>query len=45
MNNAGIGLTGTSWEGLDNWHKIFDVNVFGYARTDNKLGRQDTLIL
>jgi len=29
MNNAGIGLKGTSWEGLDNWHKIFDVNVFG----------------
>ncbi|KAI5116649.1 hypothetical protein M0805_004960 [Coniferiporia weirii] len=29
MNNAGIGLKGTSWEGLDNWKKIFDVNVFG----------------
>jgi len=29
MNNAGIGPKGTSWEGLDNWHKIFDVNVFG----------------
>uniref|UniRef100_A0A8H8CF24 NAD(P)-binding protein n=1 Tax=Psilocybe cubensis TaxID=181762 RepID=A0A8H8CF24_PSICU len=29
MNNAGIGLKGTSWEGLDNWHKIFEVNVFG----------------
>ncbi|KAF9813239.1 hypothetical protein IEO21_05725 [Rhodonia placenta] len=29
MNNAGIGLNGTSWDGLDNWHKIFDVNVFG----------------
>jgi NAD(P)-dependent dehydrogenase (short-subunit alcohol dehydrogenase family) len=29
MNNAGIGLQGTSWGGLDNWHKIFDVNVFG----------------
>lgn len=32
MNNAGIGLIGTSWEGLDNWKKIFDVNVFGYVR-------------
>ncbi|KAG6841107.1 hypothetical protein C0991_001795 [Blastosporella zonata] len=29
MNNAGIGATGTSWSGLDNWHKIFDVNLFG----------------
>ncbi|KAF8226024.1 NAD(P)-binding protein [Tricholoma matsutake] len=29
MNNAGIGLTGTSWGGLDNWHKIFEVNLFG----------------
>ena len=33
MNNAGIGAKGTSWEGLDNWHKIFEVNVFGYALT------------
>ena len=29
LNNAGIGLKGTSWDGLDNWHKIFDVNLFG----------------
>jgi hypothetical protein len=29
MNNAGIGPKGTSWKGLDNWHKIFEVNVFG----------------
>ncbi|KAI0952941.1 hypothetical protein AcW1_007291 [Taiwanofungus camphoratus] len=29
MNNAGIGPRGTSWEGLDNWHKVFEVNVFG----------------
>lgn len=29
MNNAGIGLRGTSWEGLENWHKIIDVNLFG----------------
>jgi NAD(P)-dependent dehydrogenase (short-subunit alcohol dehydrogenase family) len=29
MNNAGIGNKGTSWDGLDNWHKVFDVNVFG----------------
>lgn len=31
MNNAGIGPRGTSWEGLDNWHKVFEVNVFGYV--------------
>jgi len=29
MNNAGVGDKGTSWEGLDNWHKVFNVNVFG----------------
>ncbi|CCM05741.1 uncharacterized protein FIBRA_07973 [Fibroporia radiculosa] len=29
MNNAGIGPTGTSWEGLDAWHNIFDVNLWG----------------
>ncbi|KAI0088531.1 NAD(P)-binding protein [Irpex rosettiformis] len=29
VNNAGIGPIGKSWEGLDNWHKVFDVNVFG----------------
>ncbi|KAF8817117.1 NAD(P)-binding protein [Phlegmacium glaucopus] len=29
MNNAGIGIKGTSWDGIDNWHKIFDVNLFG----------------
>jgi len=29
LNNAGIGIKGTSWEGLDNWHKVFSVNVFG----------------
>jgi len=29
MNNAGIGDKGTSWDGVDNWHKVFEVNVFG----------------
>ncbi|KAF8194155.1 hypothetical protein BJ912DRAFT_959578 [Pholiota molesta] len=29
MNNAGIGNKGTSWDGIDNWRKIFDVNLFG----------------
>lgn len=31
MNNAGIGLRGTSWEGMENWHKVFDVNLFGWV--------------
>lgn len=29
MNNAGIANKGTSWEGIDNWHQVFEVNVFG----------------
>ncbi|KAI0754559.1 NAD(P)-binding protein [Daedaleopsis nitida] len=29
MNNAAIGIKGSSWTGLDSWHKIFDVNLFG----------------
>ncbi|KAH7872305.1 NAD-P-binding protein [Lentinula edodes] len=29
MNNAGIGLKGTSWDGINNWKTIFDVNLFG----------------
>lgn len=29
MNNAGIGARGTSWDGMENWKKIFDVNLFG----------------
>lgn len=35
MNNAGIGISGTSWEGLDNWRKIFDVNVFGVVNVQH----------
>ncbi|KAF9474208.1 NAD(P)-binding protein [Pholiota conissans] len=29
MNNAGIGNKGTSWDGLENWHKVISVNLFG----------------
>ncbi|KAG6812501.1 hypothetical protein H0H92_002500 [Tricholoma furcatifolium] len=30
LNNAGVGdHNGTSWEGLDVWHKIFNINLFG----------------
>ncbi|KAG2010383.1 short-chain dehydrogenase/reductase SDR [Coprinopsis cinerea AmutBmut pab1-1] len=29
LNNAGIAAKGTSWDGMENWKKIFDVNVFG----------------
>ncbi|KAF9046342.1 hypothetical protein BJ165DRAFT_1346103 [Panaeolus papilionaceus] len=32
MNNAGIGDKGTSWAGIDSWHKVFNVNLFGYVR-------------
>ncbi|EKM49773.1 uncharacterized protein PHACADRAFT_106145 [Phanerochaete carnosa HHB-10118-sp] len=35
MNNAGIGLRGTSWEGLENWQKIFEVNVFGIVNVQH----------
>ena len=31
MNNAAIAPKGTSWEGIDNWRKVFDVNLFGCA--------------
>jgi NAD(P)-dependent dehydrogenase (short-subunit alcohol dehydrogenase family) len=29
MNNAGIAEKGTSWRGIENWKKAFDVNLFG----------------
>ena len=29
INNAGVAPKGTSWSGIDNWRKAFDVNVFG----------------
>ncbi|XP_006462466.1 hypothetical protein AGABI2DRAFT_193604 [Agaricus bisporus var. bisporus H97] len=35
MNNAGIGIKGTSWEGIENWHKIFDVNLFGIVNVQH----------
>lgn len=35
MNNAGIGPRGSSWDGLDNWHKIFDVNLFGIVNVQH----------
>lgn len=35
LNNAGIGPSGTSWDGLDNWHKIFAVNVFGIVNVQH----------
>lgn len=31
MNNAGIADKGTSWDGIDNWKKVFDTNLFGYV--------------
>lgn len=35
MNNAGIGLKGTSWEGTENWQKVFDVNLFGVVNVQH----------
>ena len=33
MNNAGIGgLPTTPWSGLDNWHRLLDVNFHGVLR-------------
>ncbi|TEB24205.1 NAD(P)-binding protein, partial [Coprinellus micaceus] len=29
LNNAGIAPKGASWEGIENWNKVFEVNVFG----------------
>ena len=29
MNNAGVADKGTSWDGIENWRKDFDVNLFG----------------
>ncbi|RPD56097.1 NAD(P)-binding protein [Lentinus tigrinus ALCF2SS1-6] len=29
MNNAAIAPKGTSWGGLENWQKVFNVNLFG----------------
>jgi len=35
INNAGIYLPGKSWEGLDNWHKVIDVNLFGIVNVQH----------
>lgn len=32
MNNAGIGLPTKSWEAMDNWRKLLEVNLFGVLR-------------
>jgi NAD(P)-dependent dehydrogenase (short-subunit alcohol dehydrogenase family) len=29
MNNAGVADKGTSWDGIEQWRKVFDVNLFG----------------
>ena len=29
LNNAGIGLKGTSFGEVDNWKKVMDVNLWG----------------
>jgi hypothetical protein len=31
MNNAGIGLSSSSWSESENWKKIMDTNFWGYV--------------
>jgi NAD(P)-dependent dehydrogenase (short-subunit alcohol dehydrogenase family) len=31
LNNAGVGNKGDSFEGLDAWKAVMDVNLFGYV--------------
>ena len=31
MNNAGVADKGTSWDGIEHWRSVFDVNLFGYV--------------
>jgi NAD(P)-dependent dehydrogenase (short-subunit alcohol dehydrogenase family) len=31
MNNAGIAENGNSWDGIENWKKVFDANLFGWV--------------
>ena len=31
LNNAAVGNQGDSFEGLDNWKTVMDVNLFGYV--------------
>ena len=39
LNNAGIGgVKGTSWNELDNWKKIFDVNQLDLAKVGKAFG-------
>ncbi|KAI0694837.1 NAD(P)-binding protein [Earliella scabrosa] len=50
MNNAAIAPKGTSWTGLDNWHKVFDVNLFGvlnvqHAFVPNMLAQENPSVI
>ena len=38
MNNAAIPVKGASWKDLDNWHKCFEVNLFGCVIYRDSLG-------
>ncbi|RPD74032.1 NAD(P)-binding protein [Lentinus tigrinus ALCF2SS1-7] len=35
MNNAAIAPKGTSWGGLENWQKVFNVNLFGFLNVQH----------
>ena len=31
LNNAGVKIQGDSFDGLNNWKTVMDVNLFGYV--------------
>ncbi|KAJ7692778.1 hypothetical protein B0H16DRAFT_1669634 [Mycena metata] len=38
MHNAGVDGKGTSWDGLDAWHDVFAVNLFGVVNVQQVFG-------
>lgn len=45
MNNAGVGIKGTSWDGIENWRTVFNINLFGYASSLSWFALQFTQVL
>ena len=43
LNNAAVSVKGTSWEGLDNWRKLMDVNLFGWVSLPRRRRRRSSL--
>ena len=44
LNNAGIAEIGRSYEGLDMWKAVMDVNLFGYVSIPRFFCGRHTLI-